>query len=254
MKRKSKLFVLMLFALILIGFTLALPPFNQDLSYHDFADQRQFLKIPNAFDVFSNFFIFLMGCLGLRFIFYKKLPQQEKILWKIFFSAVVLTAIFSAYYHLDPDNQRLSYDRLALSLLFTTFFLVLLEERINHQLSKKLLIPLMILGLLSVIYWIKTENLGQGDLRFYGLIQFGPIIMLPLVFLLFPSKYTHQHYLYATLFLYGLAKLAEVYDREIFKLLDHKLSGHTAKHLLSGMGLLFVLIYIKTRKVKNQHD
>jgi hypothetical protein len=44
-------------------------------------------------------------------------------------------------------------------------------------------------GLGSVLYWHRTEQQGHGDLRPYLLVQFYPILAIPLLLLLFPPRY-----------------------------------------------------------------
>jgi len=54
---------------ILIGAGLfSFPPIAQDPSYHNFADKRSFLGVPNFADVFSNLPFIVVGFLGLRLI------------------------------------------------------------------------------------------------------------------------------------------------------------------------------------------
>ena len=45
--------------------TLFVPPVAQDLAYHDFADQRTLLGIPNFWNVVSNVPFFFIGLLGI---------------------------------------------------------------------------------------------------------------------------------------------------------------------------------------------
>ena len=251
MKRKQRLILVASTSFMIILLTFLLPRYAQPLSYHDFADKRVFINIPNFFDVMSNIPIFVIGIIGyfcLNSCNLTTIPSEEKKLWKLFFFASILTAIFSAYYHLKPDNLRLGLDRLALSFLFMSFFCVILEERMHEKIGIKLLWPLIGLGILSVIYWITSEKIGKGDLRFYGLIQFGPMLLLPLVFFLFPPCYTGQSYLYLSFIFYMLAKIAEVEDRKIFEYFHQQLSGHTLKHLLSSISLICVIFYLRLKK------
>src|SRR5215831_12336252 len=44
------------------------PPFVQPDSYHRFADQRSFLRIPNFLDVVSNLAFLVVGAMGLHFV------------------------------------------------------------------------------------------------------------------------------------------------------------------------------------------
>jgi hypothetical protein len=95
-----------------------------------------------------------------------------------------------------------------------------------------LLVPLVALGVLSVLYWA-----ASGDLRPYLLTQFGSIAAVVIIASFCPSRYTHGHVIFLAIGLYVLAKFAETYDRQIFELTRHVLSGHTVKHLLAAAAL-----------------
>ena len=64
---------------------------------------------------------------------------------------------------------------------------------------------------LSLLLWRWT-----GDLRLYGWVQFFPCLALPLMFLLFPPKYTGTLYWIIAAALYALAKLFEYFDDAIY--------------------------------------
>jgi hypothetical protein len=78
-----------------------------------------------------------------------------------------------------------------------------------------------------------------GDLRFYGLLQGWAIVLVPIILLLFPSRYTRDRDWYLMLVFYGAAKVFEKFDAETFELL-RVVSGHTLKHLCAG-GAAFVI-------------
>ena len=98
------------------------------------------------------------------------------------------------------------------------------------------------LGLVSLVYWRWTKSLGQGDLRFYGFVQFYPIIAIPAVCVLFPEyRYLSGRYIAIVAGCYALSKLLEHFDREVFDLLSHSVSGHTLKHLAAATAALVVV-------------
>lgn len=51
-----------------IGVALFLPPIPQDTTYHNFADQRSLLGVPNLLNVISNVPFLVIGVLGLIFV------------------------------------------------------------------------------------------------------------------------------------------------------------------------------------------
>jgi hypothetical protein len=245
-QRKARLAFLIIIAALLCIITFLVPPFPQPVSYHNFADKRGLFGIPNVYDVFSNIPLFIIGIYGIIFLLRYHLNQtsrEEKILWVFFFAATVLSAIFSIYYHLEPNDLRLALDRIGLSLLFISFFLLMLIECLGKKIGLLLAPFLFLLGIGSVLYWI-----GSQDLRFYGLVQYGSLILLLPLFLFFPSTLPGKGFLFFALGLYTLGKICELWDEPIYQMLEKTLSGHTLKHLLSSGGALSLIAYLRCRK------
>lgn len=251
MKQLKKQYLLVLLITLFGILIFQLKKIPQDPSYHDFADKRVFLGISNASDVLSNLAILIPGFYGLMYLSRFRLSQtskQEMVLWKLFFAANILVAVCSAYYHLAPDNARLAVDRFAISLVFMTFFSLMLIERVDQKLGWKIAPLLILAGLSSVIYWIYTEQKSAGDLRFYILIQFAPIILLVPILFLFPSKLPGKRYLFLALGFYAIAKVVEFSDQSLFTFTSDMVSGHTLKHYMSGLSVFMILKYLQKRK------
>lgn len=226
-----------------LALMLAMQPIAQDLAYHDFADRRAFFGIPNFFDVISNIPFLLVGSAGLLFCHANRLMSSRPA-WIIFFAGVAIVSAGSVYYHLNPGNGTLLWDRLPMTIAFMGLFVALLAEYVNAWLVRYLLLPALLAGFSSVLYWHWFD-----DLRFYVWIQFIPLLMIPVVMALFPRKYSHQWLLPAALTVYLLAKVAESCDREVFMLSHSLLSGHALKHLLAALSCFAVLIMLKMRKL-----
>jgi hypothetical protein len=109
-----------------------------------------------------------------------------------------------------------------------------------------LLLPLVLLGLWSVGYWYWTETRGQGDLRPYYVVQFGSLLGVLAVLVLFPPQYARSWCLVPALLLYAAAKLAEAFDSKIYKL-TRAVSGHTLKHLAAAAAGVFVILMLQGR-------
>ena len=98
-------------------------PIPQDPAYHEFADQRPLLGIPHCLDVISNLPFLLVGLWGSRLLFrLAATPGQQAFLrpadalaYQVLFLSVALVGLGSAWYHLDPGNGRLVWDRLPMS-------------------------------------------------------------------------------------------------------------------------------------------
>ncbi len=230
-------------ALIIVVISVALfllvnqPAISQDLEYHNFADSRSYLGIPNMSDVLSNLFFIFVGIIGL-----KRLPKAMKnpFFWRAFYYSIILVGLGSGYYHLAPTNATLIWDRIPMTLGFASLISLVFIERINELIGKYLFIPLLLAGVGSVIYWYMTELSGVGDLRPYIAMQFLPMLMIPMVLLLFPQQKSVMDRSLWFLFIgYAVAKVCEMQDIAIYERTLHLISGHTLKHASAALGILF---------------
>ena len=248
--------VLLLVTAISIVSVFILSPVAQDLGYHNFADKRGLLNIPNFGDVASNLFFILFGVKGMLCVYGNKEKlfsiRSERSVWKIFFIGVICVGFGSGYYHLEPDNQTLVWDRLPMTVAFMSFFSLVIMERINEKLGLVLLPILLTIGVASVFYWNYTESQGQGDLRLYGLVQFFPMLLMPLMFWMYPGHYSGLKFLGFAIVWYALAKGFEFFDTAIFDLTSNAVSGHTLKHIAASISIYMILKYIQNRKNLNQ--
>jgi Ceramidase len=249
--------VAILIGLLAVGLSvlLTLEPIPQNPGYHLFADKRPLWRIPNFNDVVSNAGFALVGALGIltvagwrrRYIFAQASDARPYI---VFFAGVALVSLGSAYYHWAPSNDRLLWDRLPMSIAFMAFCAAIVADRIDAKAGNGWLMLVLIgCGILSLLYWHWTEALGRGDLRFYGFVQFFPMIAVPAVCWLFPEyRYLAGRTIVWMIGWYGLSKVLEHFDHEVFDLLGHTVSGHTLKHLAATMATLVVLRVLLTRR------
>ena len=223
---------------------IAVPPIAQDPAYHRLADDRAFFSIPNFFNVASNLAFFLVGIVGLASCMRGSPPGKSKTspAWTVFFAGTVLVAFGSAYYHWQPDDATLLWDRLPMTIAFMALFVALLSEHIDEALEKKLLVPAIVIGIASLAWW-RYAN----DLRPYAWVQFAPLIAIVFLFFAYSARYTHRGYLLYGLAFYVLAKVAEHFDGQIFGWTSGNVSGHTLKHLLAAGAPLCVYLMLKRR-------
>ncbi len=224
-------------------------PIPQNPSYHLFVDTRTILSVPNFGDVMSNLAFLYVGVMGINKLLQGKLKIIEdfKSAYLILFVGIALVAIGSAFYHLWPNNQTLVWDRLPMTVAFMALITIIVAEFGCLKRSKIVFWPLLLLGALSVIYWISTENAGQGDLRFYGLVQFLPMICIPIILICFKSKFSHANIYWWVLICYLAAKLFEHFDGPTYSALGF-ISGHTLKHLAAALGVWLLLVSFQKRK------
>jgi len=242
-----------LLAISLAG-VLFMEPIRQDLGYHLFADSRGFLGIPNFNDVVSNAGFALVGARGIlavvgvdrHAIFVQRADARPYV---IFFVGVALVSLGSGYYHWAPSNERLLWDRLPMSVAFMAFSSAIIADRIDTRAGNTRLLPILIvLGLASLFYWDYTERLGHGDLRFYAFVQFYPVVALPVILWLFREyRYVTGRYIAWVFAWYGLSKVLEHFDKQVFGILGYTISGHTLKHLAAAVSALVVLRMLSSR-------
>ena len=226
-------------------------PIAQDPGYHNFADQRGMINIPNFFDVISNLSFVIVGAMGIRLISSGRaaggLPELQTV-YMTFFIGVFLTGFGSAYYHFHPDNQTLLWDRLPMTIAFMALFSAILGETISSRLALRLFIPLLATGIASVVYWHVSELNGSGDLRAYVLVQFLPILLIPLILLLFDSRLNGNKYIWGVIGAYAVSKLMEFFDAGIYSALG-VISGHSLKHLVAAFATFIFYQALKNRQI-----
>lgn len=254
--RRGRLWLLLvLLALAALLAVVVLPPYPQPLAYHRFADQRPFLGVPNFLDVVSNAPFLVVGSLGLLFLLGRRaspahgafIERAEAWPYAVFFLAVALTSFGSAYYHLAPDNPRLAWDRLPLTLGLTSLLAATIAERVGVKTGLRVLVPLLAAGAGGVMYWRWSELRGAENLHPYLAVHACTILAIVLVVALFPSRYSRGTDMFGAALLYAVAKVAELLDAEVYAL-GHVVSGHTVKHLVAALAVYWILRMLHERR------
>jgi hypothetical protein len=254
MTQGGRVGVLLIVTAAAVTIACVVPPIPQDPAYHRFADTRPLGAVANGWAVLSNLPFALVGLWGLRRVLTAPVgtsapfvESRERWPYALFFTGVALTGIGSGYYHWAPDNARLVWDRLPMTIGFMALLASIVAERVGVTAGIVLLPVLLLAGAGSVAYWYAGESSGAGDLRPYALVQFAPAALIPLMLWLFPARYTHGGYLVAAIVMYGAAKLFEALDGVIFSM-GHLLSGHTLKHLTAALAAWWLLRGLEARR------
>jgi hypothetical protein len=247
---KAPLLLIVVAAVITI-IALLLPPIPQTLAYHNFADHRAWLGIPNFGDVVSNVPFAIVGVWGLIILFSPNkarfVDPRERWLFVVVFAGLILTAGGSAYYHLAPNNARLVWDRIPIMIVFMALLAAVIAERVGVGAGLLRFPILQAAGIGSVLFWRAGELRGHGDLRFYAAVQVYAILVL-LLALMLPAKYTRGSDFAVVVGFYVVAKILEEADRRVFAL-GHIVSGHTLKHLAAAAAGHWILRMLKHRTV-----
>lgn len=224
------------------------PPIAQDLNYHLFSDTHTYFGIPHFWNTVSNAPFLLVGAYGLYKLTHNKLnvAVELRAALYIFYTGVFFVGLGSGYYHLNPNNVTLVWDRLPMTIGFMALFCLVIAEYIAVKPAKALLAPLILGGIASVAYWYITETHQQGDLRPYALVQFLPMLVIPLILLTYKHPFNHAKGYWWLITCYGAAKLLEHFDPQIHGLLGF-MSGHALKHAIAALGIGLFTQHLITR-------
>jgi Ceramidase len=224
-------------------------PILQSQEYHYFADQLTFFFIPNFWNVISNLPFVIIGSIGIFTALnsFKNNPLKHNFVW--FFVGIFLTGFGSAYYHYNPNDTTLIWDRLPMTISFMSFLSIIIGEFINVSFAKKALYPFLIIGILSIIYWILFQ-----DLRMYLLVQFLPITLIPIILFLSKNNLKFKKYFWLILTTYIIAKFLESYDLFIYTTSYKTISGHTLKHIVASIGPFIFYRFVQENFSKEIHN
>lgn len=235
-----------------IVLALLLPRIAQPAAYHAFADQRTMFGIPNFWNVVSNAAFIPVGLTALWVMLRTPQPRfgsaLERWAYIVAFAGTLLVGLGSGYYHLHPDNRTLFWDRLPMTLVFMALLSAVVAERIHAKVGALLLLPFLLLGALSAEVWRRGELTGVGDLRFYLLVQFYPLLAIPLMMALFPPRYTRTRDMAWLVLWYALAKVLEQGDGAVFRATGGVMSGHALKHVAAALAVAALVVMVARRE------
>jgi len=234
-----------------------LPSFAQPQSFHDYADQRVWLGLPHAADVLSNLPFFVVGTLGLHFTLLgwrTQNPnafsdQRAALPYALLFLGILLTAFGSAWYHAQPNDATLLWDRLPMALGFAGLVAGTLTDRAPQRILQ-LLLAFAAVGAGTVLYWNMSGNLVP-----YLVMQVGFIAAALIATAWITPRYTRANRVYTAAGLYAVAIIFERLDHQVYALLGGWISGHTLKHLFACAAIVLVDAMLRGRRsvVDNVH-
>ena len=244
------------------------PRIAQSYSYHDLADKRTVFGIQNFGDVISNLPFAAVGAYGLWHLAQnrKNMDRQQFTLWTTYSLCCIFTCFASGFYHIMVDlrhNDRFNNhtyllgDRLSMMVTGMSFLCIVIADWINLRLGYYLLGPLLTSGVLGTLHWWYTEYMKRGDLRLYGVMLNGNLLLVPLICWLYKNdrristgRYDPNTLVYFGLVWFVLARAMEMSDKVVYFLTMHLISGHTLKHLFAAvaMGVILMLRTMQGQK------
>jgi len=251
MRPEIKLIIVFCVILAAIIAALIIGPIAQDPGYHKLSDERTILSVPNFWNVMTNAPFVIIGAMGMLLLARGNVPgglAELRTIYFTFFLGVFATGIGSAFYHYEPINQTLVWDRVPITVSFMAFFSAVTGEQISINAGRKLVWPLIALGIFSVLSWYMSELRGAGDLRLYALVQYLPVLLTPVILLLYKSRLTPSCYLWSVVGAYGVAKVAESLDGQLYGTVKI-ISGHSIKHLAAALGTYIFYLALRRRRV-----
>lgn len=238
---------------LLIFLMVVTPSIPQSQDYHKFADRRNLFGVPNTLNVISIFPFLIVGVVGFVLCLHGNCfgisLRGEVWGWLFFYIGVAATAFGSAYYHLKPDHARLVWDRLPATVAVISIMVIFVIERIDERMGTAFLFPLLMLSAFSIAYWRFFD-----DLRPYALLQLVPLIAIPAMSILLPTKYTHSVYWLWSAGFYFLAEIEEAADKKLYKWTHYIVSGHTLRHLSAAMVPILLTLMLFRRSIKIERD
>ena len=211
---------------------------HQDLAgYGHFADDAG----PgfNTLNVVSNAGFLIAGLVGLW-----RLPRKNAAAMALF-GGVVATAFGSAYFHVRPligeelNRFTLLWDRLPMTVAFAGLLALVLHDR---GVESRLALPLLTAaGVGTVLWWYWSRDLFP-----YGFFQLYAAAGTLLMITILRPRFTEAGYVVAGVVLFGVAKLFEDLDHEIFR--KWPVGGHPLKHVAGALAALMILLWLTKRK------
>lgn len=212
-----------------------LAPIAQPQGYHRLADMRPLalgaFVLPNAVDVLTSLPFPLVGIAGL--LRCRRAPPAQRTALAMFFAGLALTGAGSAWYHLAPTDASLMWDRLPMTIAFAGAVGAVATERIGAAAGARWLAGWLLLGFASLAVWRLA-----GDLRLYGVAQYGGLVLL-LLWTRLPAAPGALRLPWGVLLAaYVAAKGFEVFDREVWALTEGLIAGHALKHVAAALGVV----------------
>jgi hypothetical protein len=212
------------------------PHVAQYAHYHAFADQRTVAGLPFAMDVLSNLPFAVAGVWGLAAVarvhrLYAPCALDARwALAVLFFVGLLLTTVGSIYYHLQPGDLGLAWDRTGMVVAFAGLLGMAAADRVSPRAGVVVAVAVLLGGPMAVLVWLLSGNLLP-----WVVVQGGGMVLVVVLALRAPVVGAWRLPLAAVIAWYAVAKLLELGDHQVYAWTQGLVSGHTLKHVAAAL-------------------
>jgi hypothetical protein len=228
------------------------PEVIQPVHQHDFADQRFIGYLPCAADVISNLPFALWGLAGLMVLQVVQFKRAILGLSALFFIGLIVTALASSWYHLQPNNDGLAIDRLGMTVVFAGLIGLAAADRASLRAGVILSGLTLALGALSVWAWTISGNVLP-----WLVLQFGGMALILWLATRQPIPSANGTLAIrwgVVILIYTAAKVLELADHAVYDLTSQFVSGHSLKHIVASFAAWPVVSALRTQVIFNNHS
>jgi hypothetical protein len=148
----------------------------------------------------------------------------------LFFAGLVLTALGSTWYHLQPDDAGLAVDRCGMAVAFAGLMGLAAAGRVSERGGAAVGLSSLLLGPYCVHLWTRGGNVLP-----WALLQFGGMALIVWLAMLRPRATALDIRWGVVIAAYFLAKLLERGDHAVYAMTRELVSGHTLKHVSAAL-------------------
>jgi hypothetical protein len=244
-ERRLLVAILLLLIMAIFG-----PAILQPEHQHDFADQRVLGHLPFAADVLSNLPFALWGVYGFICLWFAslndKINKQTLALVALFFAGLLITAVASMWYHMQPNNAGLAIDRLGMSVAFAGLLGLAAADRASIRAGLLLSALVLIFGPVSIWVWTETANVLP-----WLVLQFGGMALVLWLATRQPLQGALAIRWCAVILIYSAAKILELADHAVYDLTSQFISGHSLKHIVASIAAWPVASALRAQVIFN---
>jgi hypothetical protein len=230
--RRCALVMLASMTLAVMMGLMAWGPVELTASAHRYADERVWLGMAGAANIWVNAAMLAAGAWGWQATRRSHWPLHLRTPWQLFQLCAMVSAGAAALYHARPHDTLFVLTHVVTASGFVMLTLGLLAERVHSRFGS-LPVCLMVLGgivLTGGAMLLAHTQSGHLDMRPLLLLEIIPVLVIPAGALSLPGRSTQGFDWVVVLTFYAFAKLFETGDALVLEA-SGWISGHTLMHL-----------------------